>query len=195
MTAPGMVGSAPAALDGVATMMAVGLAVIWAIAATTKLLAPSVAASELEGLGLPAPRALARLVPAIEAVVAFALLALPPIGAAMSLGLLVAFTAVLARVVRSGRQVACGCLGGLSRGPISWVSVARNLSLMVMAVIAGTTPALVWPDLASAITATVVWVMTGVALQLLAVRVRIGRIWSVELAGETAIASKKGRSS
>ncbi len=48
--------------------------------------------------------------------------------------LLTLFTIALVRALSQGRRVDCRCFGGLSRGPASWGSVARNLLLAVLGI-------------------------------------------------------------
>lgn len=169
------------------------LLLVLAAAASLKLVRPTVAASHMADLGLPRPRLLARAVPVAEVAVGLALVALPAWGAAAALGLLAAFTAVLVRTVRSGRQVSCGCLGALDRGrPVSWRTVGRNVALMAMAAAGVAVPALRWPAVdpatvaAAALMAGPLAVVALVAAQLAAVHHRLGRLWSVRLAGESS---------
>lgn len=167
------------------------LLVILVAAAGLKLVHPSAAVGHLADLGLPHPALLARLVPVAELGVALALVAVPAWGAAAALGLLAAFTAVLVRTVRSGRQVSCGCLGALDRGrPVSWRTVARNLVLMAAAGLALAVPALRWPPVepgavaVAALVAGPAAVVGLVGAQLVALHHRLGRLWSVRLAGD-----------
>lgn len=87
---------------------------------------------------LGVPRWLARLVPAVElglgAVLAVGL-ALPA-SAWAAAGLLVAFTALLARTLAQGRRPVCACFGRWSRRPIGPWSLVRNAVLLVLAVTA-----------------------------------------------------------
>ncbi len=48
--------------------------------------------------------------------------------------LLSLFSVALVHILIEGRQVECRCFGGLSRGPASWGSVARNLLLAVLGI-------------------------------------------------------------
>lgn len=169
------------------------LLVVLVGAASLKLVRPAVAARHLADLGLPRPRLLARAVPVAEVAVGLALVAVPGWGAAAALGLLAGFTAVLVHTVRSGRQVSCGCLGALDRGrPVSWRTVARNAALLAMAAAAVAVPALRWPAVdpgtvaVAALVAVPAAVVALVAAQLAALHHRLGRLWSVRLAGEGA---------
>jgi uncharacterized membrane protein YphA (DoxX/SURF4 family) len=71
----------------------------------------------------------------------FALAALLVAGAAVELALIVAlillavFTIVVVRSLRAGQVVTCRCFGQLSRRPVSWGAVLRNLALMWLALV------------------------------------------------------------
>ena len=173
-------------LNGVATMMALALAAVFMVAAVVKAIAPETTAREFRQLGLPASAVLARVVPAFELLVVAALLVMPRLGSALATATLIAFTGVLVVVLRSGRQVSCGCLGSLSSEPISWSTVARNGILLLMAVAAGVSPRLVVPDIESVVAASISVLILVVAVQLFTLHRSIGRIWSVQLAGEAA---------
>lgn len=169
------------------------LLLILVSAAALKLVRPAAAAGHMADLSLPRPRLLARAVPAVELAVALALVTAPGWGAAAALALLAAFTVVLVRTVRSGRQVSCGCLGALDRGrPVSWRTVGRNAVLMALAAAAVAVPALRWPAVdpdavaVAALVAGPAAVVAVVGVQLVAVHHRLGRLWSVRLAGEAS---------
>lgn len=94
------------------------------------------------------PRAASRL--GVPRVIAFAVMVTEvAIGLGMVLGeswrdgflvsgalLLVAFTALLAKHLRSGNRPPCACFGGASQRPIGARDVVRNVSLLVVVVIA-----------------------------------------------------------
>lgn len=172
-----------------APLAALALAAVFTVAAATKLAHPPIARREFAALGLPAPGLLARVVPPVEFVIAVLLLVRPAVGGVLAALVLVAFTAVLAAAVRSGRSVSCGCLGPLSRKPVSVATLVRNLGLIALADLAAVTPT---PDgLLPTLPAGEVVLAVGpavllavLATQALAVRAQIGRLWSVELAGE-----------
>lgn len=80
----------------------------------------------------------ARLLPAVEATIAVALLP-PPIarvGAAGALALLVVLTAVLARAVAAGRRPRCHCFGARSAAPAGPEAIVRNLALLALGAVA-----------------------------------------------------------
>jgi Methylamine utilisation protein MauE len=54
-------------------------------------------------------------------------------GAVATLGLLAAFSVVVAVALARGRTPACNCFGRLSGGPVGWSTVARNALLGAMA--------------------------------------------------------------
>jgi len=178
------------------------LLVVLVSAAGLKLVRPAEAADHMADLGLPHPRLLARAVPAAELAVGLALVTAPGPGAAAALVLLVSFTVVLVPTVRSGRRVPCGCLGALDRGrPVSWRTVARNLALMALAAAAVAVPGLRWPAVepgalaVAALVAGPAAVVALVGVQLVAVHHRLGRLWSVRLAGEAATPGRLSRRS
>lgn len=120
----------------VARAAALALAVILVVAAGAKLARRGDTGRELESLGLIAPEVLAWLVPVAELAVALLLVVVPVWGGMAAFALLVAFTTVLVRVLRSGRTVSCNCFGALSSRPISPTTLLRNLALLALALIA-----------------------------------------------------------
>ncbi|MEZ5411523.1 MAG: hypothetical protein R2761_26055 [Acidimicrobiales bacterium] len=114
------------------------LAAVLVVAAGAKLARRGATGDELASLGLVAPGVLAWAVPAAELVVAGLLVVTPAWGGMAAFALLVAFTTVLVRVLRSGRPVSCNCFGALSSRPISPTTLLRNLALLALAVIAAT---------------------------------------------------------
>ena len=56
---------------------------------------------------------------------------------ATSIALLLAYTGVIVRKLRSGDDApACACFGGWTVRPVSWRTVARNAALVVLAAVA-----------------------------------------------------------
>ncbi len=49
--------------------------------------------------------------------------------------LLVAFTVLLVRALRAGSTAPCACFGSLRTRPVTWWSVARNVALIVLALV------------------------------------------------------------
>jgi hypothetical protein len=121
-----------------ALLAAWALGAVLVVAAVAKLRHPLATATDLAELGLAGPALLARLIPVAELATAGALFVAPPWGGVVAFALLAAFTAVLARVLRSGRAVSCACFGATSSRPISAATVARNVLLLAMAALATT---------------------------------------------------------
>jgi hypothetical protein len=182
-----------AELGGLATLMTLALVVVLAGAGLLKIRRP--ATTEIAALGLPAPRLLAATVPPVELGVAALLVVRPRWGAMAAVPLLVAFTVVIVRTIRSGRSVSCGCLGGLSSRPVSATALVRNGFLLVLALAAATLPGLAMPDLVS-LSAFVGFVLiVALASQLLGLWQTTGHLWSVQLAGEPRRRSSSRRTS
>ncbi len=98
------------------------------VAAASKLRSPAqtrVAAREL-GVG----PWLAPFIAPVELAIAGLLLARPALGALCAVALLLTFTILLVRVVRSGRTVHCGCFGAAATAPVNAVTVLRNVGLV-----------------------------------------------------------------
>src|SRR5687767_14914168 len=53
--------------------------------------------------------------------------------------LLAAFTAVVARRLRAGDPAPCGCFGELSKQPVSYRTLVRNVALVLLAVVGALT--------------------------------------------------------
>lgn len=172
------------AINGVGSTMAVLLAAVFAVAAATKISNRQTTVREFTQLGLPAPAMLARIVPAAELIVTAALVLRPRLGAMLATIMLLGFTAVIIATIRSGRTVSCGCLGALSRKPVTVATAARNAVLLAMAGLASGPRSLSLPDPEAVMVSLSLLLLASVAIQLLALRQEIGRIWSVELAGE-----------
>jgi hypothetical protein len=79
-------------------------------------------------------------------VVAGVLLAAPRAGAVAALLTLAAFTALLARAVRSGLETPCNCFGAARADPVSWLAVVRNMLLAGLAILALAAPRPVVPS-------------------------------------------------
>lgn len=172
-----------------APLAALILAGVFTVAAGAKLAEPATARREFAALGLPAPAALARVVPPAEFVIALLLLVRPAAGGLAAALALLAFTAVLTAAVRAGRSVSCGCLGPLSRRPVTVATLVRNLGLIALSAIAATTPTPtgLTPTLPAGEVVLAVGpavLLVALVLQTWVLRNQIGRIWSVELAGE-----------
>jgi hypothetical protein len=123
-------------VTGAGRAAAVALAIVFAWAAVAKAADREGTADAFGALGLRGPAALALAVPVAELVTAVALVLVPVGGAFGALFLLVAFTVVLAGVVRRGVPVSCACFGAVSTraaDPVSLRSLVRNLVLLALA--------------------------------------------------------------
>ena len=107
---------------------------VWAGGAKTAQ--PAATRAAFGALGLPAAGLLARGMPVVEGVTAVLLLAVPRVGAAVALALLLLFSAVVVRAIGLGVTTGCSCFGSRSTEPVSWVDVVRNALLMVLALAA-----------------------------------------------------------
>ncbi len=168
----------------VSSIVAVLLALVLLAAAAAKLRRPDTTAGDFAALGLPAPKLLARLVPFAEVAVAALLLVLPGWGGVAAFAMLAGFSALLVGLIRSGSQVACSCFGAVSDEPVSWVEIARNLVLLLMAAGAATLDRLVAPTFEAIVLVTAAGVIAAVMTQLVAFKRDVGVIWSTTLAGE-----------
>jgi hypothetical protein len=131
---------------GAASVAAIGLAVVFLWAAASKFVRRAQTADAFQALRLPAPVALATLVPVAETAIAAALLAVPNIGGALALAALGGFTFVIVRALGTGAP--CACFG--SNQPVSPADVVRNGWLAAFAAIATATTRLVAPTPAAA---------------------------------------------
>ena len=168
-------------MGGIAWLCGVGLAATLAVAGIAKLRRPRATAAGFAALGLPWPDLLARVVPVVELAVAAGLVVVPRPAAAAALVLLVAFTAVLARVVARGEAVACGCFGTARQEPVSVVELTRNGMLAVLAVVTLLTSDATTPHLADVVLVTTAAALGWVVLALLDVRRTTGGIWKMDL--------------
>jgi len=112
------------------------LAATFAWAGAAKLGRPADTAAGFRALGLSRAPALARIVPAVELLLAVALLAAPRLGGAAALALLAAFSAVLVHALRRGVEVRCACFGQAGGPPLSFVDLVRNGLLGGLALLA-----------------------------------------------------------
>ena len=171
-------------LDAAAALAVVALATVFTVAGFTKFRSLPSTADEFAELGLGRAPALPAIVAAAEIGTAIALIARPSLGSLLAAGLLVAFTGVVTWALAGGKQVSCGCFGPLSREPVSSATVARNIALLALAMVAGSRSTLIVPDLASVVVVSVAGLTVVVMVQAALTARRLGRLWSVELAGE-----------
>ena len=160
------------------------LAGVFAWAGAIKLIAPARTAVSFRSLGLPAPAALARLVPPFELATAVLLVVVPRVGATLALASLAVFTAVVVVALGQGKQTGCGCFGASSSDDdLSYVEPVRNLFLALGAATALLTPEIARPSLAAVVAVTSAATASALALGLLRLRRRLGVVWSTPLPG------------
>jgi peroxiredoxin/uncharacterized membrane protein YphA (DoxX/SURF4 family) len=116
------------------------LAAVFATAAVGKFMDLKGSRASLVGFGVP-QRAAAPLgvaLPVLELAVAIALVPRPSAvwGAVGALVLLTAFGAGIANALRKGEAPDCNCFGAIHSAPASWTTLARNLALTGVAVVA-----------------------------------------------------------
>lgn len=169
-------------LGPTASVAAGCLVAVFATAAVAKMRRP--ASAELHRLGLPAPRLLAAALPAVELAVVALLIARPRIGAAAAVVLLAAFTRVLARAVAEGQELSCGCFGSAAGRTVSWATVARNGVLLSLGALAVAGSGWTAPDAAAVAVVAGVVTVGAISVQLFDLWLSMGRLWSVNLAGE-----------
>ena len=116
------------------------LAGVFAVAAVGKLADLRGSRASLVGFGLPkGPAAvLGTALPLAELTVAIALVPRPSAiwGAAGALALLIAFAAGIGTALRRGEAPPCNCFGAIHSAPASRTTLARNLALAAVAVVA-----------------------------------------------------------
>jgi thiol-disulfide isomerase/thioredoxin/uncharacterized membrane protein YphA (DoxX/SURF4 family) len=111
----------------------VGLAVVLAVAGAGKLADRAGSRQAVTGFGVPEPLAgpVANLLPLVE--LAAAILLIPsvtqPVGAALALALMLAFSAAIARSIARGETPDCHCFGALHSEPAGPRTLVRNLFL------------------------------------------------------------------
>jgi uncharacterized membrane protein YphA (DoxX/SURF4 family) len=168
------------------------LALVFAWAGIAKLRTQPATAASFRGLGLPAPTALARAVPAAELAVAAGLVAAPALAAWVALVLLLAFTFVIGRAVVAGSTVSCACFGsaastdGDDERPVSVVELVRNAGLGALAIVASGAGAgpLARPALPALVIVTVLVALARVAFAAVELRRLGGHVWSTPLPGD-----------
>lgn len=87
--------------------------------------------------GLGAPSVVVPVLPWFELVLGAVLVVqvAPVVAAAVALGLLAAFTALIVRRLAQGRHPPCACFGAWSAKPLGWGHVARNVALAALGVV------------------------------------------------------------
>ncbi len=117
-----------------AASILVGLALV--VAGAAKLAARDTWPAQAESFGVPAWTV--PIVPWCELAVGALLIVqiARPTMALVAIGLLAAFTVILAAKLRKGEHPPCACFGAWSSKPISGGHIVRNLVLIALAVVA-----------------------------------------------------------
>jgi hypothetical protein len=157
------------------------LAVLFGWAGIAKLGARRRTRRTFRALGLPAADGLAVAVPVVELPLAVGLVLAPGWAAAGALAMLAAFSVFLAKAVRAGVDVGCGCFGSAGTEPVSFVELVRNGLMGVAAVAALATPHPVAPSLAAVLVAGAALAIAGVILALADLKRTVGHVWKMDL--------------
>lgn len=120
--------------QGVGYAAAVVLAAAFALASISKLRDLDATIDGFDALGLPSPRVFAAVIPLAELAIVAMLLIVPAAGAIAALVTLAFFTTYLIGRLRAGVHAPCACFGSARALPLSWLDVARNLGLVVLAI-------------------------------------------------------------
>lgn len=164
-------------MTGLGSAAALLLAGAFAWAALAKIVRQDATRDAFAALGLPAPRALAAVLPAAELALAALLALRPRAGAVAALAALALFSAVLATRARQGRSVGCGCFGASDADAASSTAVVRNVLLAGAAALALAAPGAVRPDLPGAMAVGALAVIGLLVVALWDLRERTGRLW------------------
>ena len=160
------------------------LAAIFAWAAVSKLVDRNTVVADFGDMGLPVPALMLALVVGAEFATTALLVAQPVAGAVVALLLLGAFSMMLVSIVRSGRQVRCGCFGANHREPVSMLEVVRNAGLGVIALLALTADQAAGITLPAVMVVTLTALLLLVAVSLVGLSRTSGSLIRIELAGE-----------
>jgi len=123
------------AVSNLANASGIALGVLLVVAGGAKIAAGPQWPAQAAQLGTP--RAVAVVVPWLEIVVGVAVAArlAVPLPAIAAIVLLVAFSALLVARLRGDERPPCACFGAWSASPLSWWHVARNVGMLVLAVL------------------------------------------------------------
>ncbi|HVM09537.1 MAG TPA: MauE/DoxX family redox-associated membrane protein [Acidimicrobiales bacterium] len=165
-------------MDELASAAALVLAIVFVWAGVAKLARPSDTAESFAALGLPAAKALARVVPVVELALAAGLVFRPAVASWAALVVLGAFTFVIWVAIHRGVQAPCNCFGSARKEPVSTLELVRNAMLAGLAVIATAAHgAAGWPGVPSVIAITVIVAFGRLSLALAEFRRTGGRIF------------------
>ena len=133
-------------MDEILRLQGIPLALLFAVAGTSKLRNTASTASILKAFRLVDRRFARPMAVALgvgELTLAACVLVLPPAWAGgLALGALGAMTVVLVRQLQRGIRMDCGCLGGGLPAVVSWWTVLRNAFLSLPAFLLVTAPSL-----------------------------------------------------
>lgn len=179
-------------MGAVGVVSAALLAVVFLWAAFAKVSDRRQVTRDFAAMGLPVPVAALVAVVGAELLTAALLVVRPRWGAVASIALLVAFSGVLIRVLRSGRQIRCGCFGANHREPVSVVEVARNAALGGLGLLAlgAESGAPIGVPAVMIVSLTALCLLVG--LNLVALAGKSGALFRIELAGERIDAAGSG---
>jgi uncharacterized membrane protein YphA (DoxX/SURF4 family) len=164
---------------GSASGFVLGVIFIWA--ASSKLASRSRTASSFRMMNLPAASFLATAVPLAELGVAVALVVRPRVGGILAIAMLAAFTLILRRAIAKGSHASCACFGSASTDPITWVELARNAMLSMLAIAAIAVPGEAQHGLAAWFVVIGAVVVGSTTLALLRLVAKAGRLWRTTL--------------
>jgi len=106
------------------------LAALFVLAAVTKARDLVDTERSFAALGVPNAGVLARTVPAVEVVIAIALVWVPAVGGAAALMTLAFFTTFLVTRLRAGVRAPCACFGAATSEPLSYAKLVDNAFLL-----------------------------------------------------------------
>lgn len=119
-------------LVGYACALVLALVFVWA--GVAKLMRVEETRAAFAALGVPKSAVAARVVPAMELLLAAMLVAVPRPGAVFALLGLLAFNFLLMRALKAGVTTPCNCFGSRHADPVSRRDLRRNAGLMALAV-------------------------------------------------------------
>ncbi len=123
-------------MSSLATVAAVVLGVAFLVAGGSKIAAGDQWPEQARGLGAPA--FVLPVLPWFEIVLGAVLVVqvATVVAAIVALATLMVFTVLIVRRLAQGRHPPCACFGAWSAKPLGWGHVARNVALMIVAVVA-----------------------------------------------------------
>jgi hypothetical protein len=152
-------------LDGLGYAAAIVLAALLVLSATAKLVAPAETEDSFAALGVPNAAAAARFVPLPELAAGVLLVVVPAVGGIAVLMLLAFFSTFVVTRLRAGIVAPCACFGAASNRPLSWLTLARNAALALLAVASLATMRPVLPTLLDVVVVLSYVVVVAILLQ------------------------------